>query len=265
MVVCGAGAFLGSHLDAALARAGHAREATLRERADAVVHASPQGVRGVLDAAALRGARLVVFLSSIGADPRAAREELAARGRAEERVRASGLPWAVLRPEILWGPGDVFTNELAHLLRHLPFVPIPRGGPRLAPVYVGDVARAVVELLERRDLWRDTWELPGPETLRYGEVVERVAQAIRLAGRRRVGVPAWTVRLGARVEERIARRPRATRALLDRLVAGDAAAARELHRFPMPERLMSVEALRGYLWPERPLPMQLAPQPDQGG
>lgn len=268
MLVTGAGEFVGAHVRAELARAGHEqvtgkdeRERSSRsERIDALVALSPERLRAALDEAALRGARVAVFLSALGADPRSERALLSSRGRAEEMVRAAGLPWVVLRPEILWGPGDVFTNELAHLLRHLPFVPVPQGGPTLAPVHVGDVAHAIVELLGRPDLWRNTWELPGPEMMSYAEALERVAGAIGLSGRRRLRVPAWTVRLGAALEERIAKRPRAVRELLDRFVAGDAERQLgRLPRMPIPERMMTVEALRQYLVPERSPAEQLAP------
>jgi uncharacterized protein YbjT (DUF2867 family) len=223
---------------------------TVREPADALVHLSPVQVRDALDAAWHAGAGVIVLLSTLGADPRSPRPVLSARGVAEELVRASGLRYAVLRPEILWGPGDVFSSEIARLLRHLTFVPAPRGGAVLAPVHVADVARALVRLVEDPLLQGETWPLAGPELLSYADAIDRVARAIGRGRLRRRAVPARLVRWAVALEERLDRRPRVSRALLDRLVA-TSPAGRTVPRLPcLPERRMTVEALAEYLLPE---------------
>ena len=261
VLVTGAGGFVGAHVDAELTRAGHDRldlsiaeldrGEVVRDHVDAVIHLSPDDVRPVLDMAHQVGARRVVLLSTIGANARARRPQLAERGRAEELVRASGLPWVILRPEILWGPGDVFTNELAHLLRHLAFVPVTRKSRELMPVYAGDAARALVSMatFDEQHLHGE-WSLVGPERLAYGAIIERVAQAMGYGGRRHVRLPAGLVRAGAAFEERVAHRPRATRTLLDRLVVHEPMTEEEAaHLLELPTRAMTVDALRLYLAP----------------
>jgi uncharacterized protein YbjT (DUF2867 family) len=169
---------------------------------------------------------------------------------AEELVRASGLRHAILRPEILWGPGDVFSTEIAHLLRRLRFVPAPRGGAVLAPVHVADVAHALRCLVEDPLLQGDTWPLAGPELMSYAEAIDRVARAIGRGRLRRRSVPARLVRWAVALEERLDRRPRVSRALLDRLVA-TGPGGRTVPRLPCtPERRMTVEALAEHLVPE---------------
>jgi len=118
--------FVGAHVLAAVRHRGHSI-APAAGPVDVAIHLAPAGVRAALDESFARAARLF-FLVSAGLhhrrQSRASRRELAARGEAEELVRASGLPFLILEPEVMWGPGDVFTNEIAHLMSHLPFDPI---------------------------------------------------------------------------------------------------------------------------------------------
>jgi uncharacterized protein YbjT (DUF2867 family) len=244
--VSGAGGFVGSHVEAEACRRGHEVTGPTRE-ADAVIHLSPVRVRAALDEAWARGAHGFVLLSTLGASPAAEEATRAAAGHGEELVRASGLRWAALRPDLLWGPGDVFTNEIAHL----PFVPVPRGGVKLAPVHVLDVATALLWLVESDEAWGGAWSLRGPESLRYGAVVERVALAMFGSGRRRVSVPAWSVRMAAALEERAARRPRLSRELVDWRVAVELSPKAPPLPGADPRRAMTVDALREYLDGER--------------
>jgi nucleoside-diphosphate-sugar epimerase len=249
ILVSGAGGFVGAHVESEVERQGHVL-ASATDAADAVIHLSPARVRAALDEAWARGARSFVLLSTVGANAEAREETRAAAGRAEELVQASGLRWAALRPELLWGPGDVFTNELASLLRHLPFVPVARGGVKLAPVHVSDAAAALLWLAQREEAMGRAWSLRGPEELRYGQVIERVALAIFGQHRRRLPFPAWSVRWGASLEERAGRRPRLSRELVDWRVGVEISARVP----PLPgadaRRVMSVEALREYLGQE---------------
>ncbi len=249
ILVTGAGGFVGAHVESEVERRGH-ELASPTDDADAVIHLSPARVRAALDEAWARGARRFILLSTVGASASAREPMRVAAWQAEELVHASGLHWATLRPEILWGRGDVFTSEIARLLRHLPFVPLPRGGVRLAPVHVGDAAAALVELAETGEQLGQAWALSGPEELRYGQVVERVAHAIFGTSRRAVSVPAWSVRMGASLEERAAGRPRISRALVDWRVGVEVSARVPSLPSLTPRERMSVGALRDYLVPE---------------
>jgi uncharacterized protein YbjT (DUF2867 family) len=214
--VRGAGSFLGGFLDAEIRRRGHELARPAGEL-DVVVHRGPEGVRGALDEAFARAARLFLYVAAPAED-------------AEERVRAAGLPWVVVRPDVMWGPGDALVTELAGFLRRMPFVPRPSGGPDLAPVAVDDVASALVGLVDAPGLWHGTWSLAGPEELPYAEVVERVAHAVRPEARRHFRMPAWLMPLG-----RFAR----------------AAPAQPLPFTP--RRFMTVDAVRTTLRQGRPL------------
>ena len=77
---------------------------------------------------------------------------------------------------MVFGPGDQFLNLFAQLQRRVPLVPLARANARFQPVYVGDVADAIVNALDQPATFGRTYELAGPE-------VFTLAELVRLAGR----------------------------------------------------------------------------------
>lgn len=131
---------------------------------------------------------------------------LQARGRAEQRVRASGLDWTLLRAAVIAGPGDGLFCRFAGLLRFAPVLPIARAEARFQPVWVGDVAEAYARALEQPATIGHRFDLAGPEVLTLREIVELTARAL---GRRR-HVIALSDRLGrlqAEIGEHLPRKP----------------------------------------------------------
>ncbi|MCG6659244.1 complex I NDUFA9 subunit family protein [Halomonas campisalis] len=117
------------------------------------------------------GVEELVHVSGIGSDSRSPSSYVRARAQGEAEVIA-GFPKAVIvRPSVLFGPGDAFLGTLAGLAR-LPVIPLfGRGETRLQPVHVVDVARAVVRLLGGNPpRWR-LFELGGPEVIRYRDIL----------------------------------------------------------------------------------------------
>jgi uncharacterized protein YbjT (DUF2867 family) len=99
------------------------------------------------------------------------------------------------------GPEDGFFNRFAALARVLPALPLIGGGEtRFQPVYVGDVAQAVVAALERDDCQGRTYELGGPQTYTFAELMRYMLEVL---GRRRLlpTVPFEVARLQARFLE----------------------------------------------------------------
>jgi NADH dehydrogenase len=93
------------------------------------------------------------------------------------------MEYALLRPSWIYGPRDRSLNKFVAFCRHLPFVPvIGDGRAAVWPVYVNDVARAVVECVRREDAKDKALELGGPERLTMDEVVRTIQKVI---GRRR--------------------------------------------------------------------------------
>jgi len=149
----------------------------------------------VAAAAKAAGAQAFVHLSAIGADP--ASPSLYARSKAagEAGVRAAFPEATILRPSVVFGPEDQFFNRFAGMAR-LPFMPVVAGGTKFQPVYVGDVAEAVVTALEDPSARGKTFELGGPQVMTMREVLRFILDTTH---RRRmlVDMPMGLVRLQA--------------------------------------------------------------------
>ena len=133
--------------------------------------------RMLLGAAAEAGVRKVVHISVSNPSIASHLDYYAGKARTEEIVRASGLRWAIVRPTLVFGTGDILINNIAWLLRRMPIFPIPGlGGYRVQPVAVEDVAEIATWAAEQSD--NITVDAAGPDTVTYGEFVEGIAIAV---------------------------------------------------------------------------------------
>lgn len=144
------------------------------------------GARNVAEAAAKAGCGALVQVSAIGADPASASAYGKSKGEGEAAVLAAFPAATILRPSIVFGREDSFVNRFADLIAMLPVVPIIRGVAKFQPVYVGDVADAVVAVLaDRQAHGGKTYELGGPEVISMAALNRWIAKA---TGRKRVFV-----------------------------------------------------------------------------
>ena len=136
------------------------------------------GAAAVAKAAAAAGARMV-HVSAIGADENSPSRYARAKAAGEQAV-LSAIPSAtILRPSVVFGPEDQFTNRFAALAVMSPVLPLIGGGvTRLQPVYVGDVATAVADAVDGKTRPGATYELGGPEVLTMREIMEIVLHTI---------------------------------------------------------------------------------------
>src|ERR1700675_2610412 len=106
------------------------------------------GAGAVAKAASAAGARMV-HVSAIGADENSPARYARAKAAGEKAVLSASPTATILRPSIVFGPEDQFTNRFASLARMSPMLPLIGGGvTRLQPVYVGDVATAVADAVD---------------------------------------------------------------------------------------------------------------------
>jgi NADH dehydrogenase len=127
----------------------------------------------VAKAAANIGAR-VVHVSAIGADEHSASVYARTKAAGEKAVLEAAPSAAILRPAVVFGPEDEFTNRFAALARMLPVLPLIGGDTRMQPVYVGDVASAVADAVDGKTKAGATYELGGPEILTMREIMQYI-------------------------------------------------------------------------------------------
>ena len=159
-----------------------------------------EGAGLVARAAAAAGSERMVHVSAIGADPASPSAYGRTKGEGEQAVRAAFAAATILRPSIVFGPEDGFFNRFAGLARMLPIMPVIQGGTRFQPVYVGDVADAVVAAAERDDAPGRTYELGGPRVATFRELL---AYVLEVTGHRKplVDIPPGIAALQARIGE----------------------------------------------------------------
>jgi NADH dehydrogenase len=148
------------------------------DNVDAVQHV---GAANVARAAKTAGARALVHMSAIGADSESASAYGRSKGDGEAAVRADFPAATILRPSIIFGREDQFINRFASMMRLAPVVPVLRGGVRFQPVYVGDVAAAIVAAISDGAASKGTFTLGGPQVMTMAEIQAWIAKAIRRA------------------------------------------------------------------------------------
>lgn len=154
-----------------------------------------EGAGRIARLAAEEGATRLVHLSAIGADPVAASRYGRSKAEGEARVRAAFPEAVILRPSVIFGPGDRLFERFASLARLGPVMLLPHARTRMQPVYVEDVARAAVLALTQ-DVEPGIVELGGPEVVTLRMLLRRTLEVIE---RRRLvlSTPATLMRIPA--------------------------------------------------------------------
>ena len=140
------------------------------------------------------GVQRLVHVSALGADPQGPSMYQRSKARGETVLHNTKLAMTVLRPSVIFGAEDKFLNLFADLQAVAPFMPLAGSGTRFQPVWVGDVARAVVTCLQKPDTTGQTYELCGPDVLTLGELVKLSGQWAGVnhgKGRPVIGLPMW--------------------------------------------------------------------------
>ncbi|MGH6928148.1 MAG: complex I NDUFA9 subunit family protein [Dongiaceae bacterium] len=154
-------------------------------RTFARIHAD--GAARVARAAKAAGVSTFVQMSALAADPASPADYARSKAAGERAVRSIHPDARIARPSVVFGPEDDFLNRFATMARFLPALPLIGGGEtRFQPVYVGDVADALLRLVEDPTTAGKTYELGGPQIYSFRALMELMLLEI---GRRRLLVP----------------------------------------------------------------------------
>ena len=211
------------------------------------IHSEGVGIVGRV--AAQSGVARLVHISAIGAAPNAASRYAATKGSGEALLREAFPEPTILRPSLVFGAEDALFNRFAAMGRLLPFMPVICGDTRFQPVYVGDVADAVMAALARPDAAGATYELGGPRVWSMREIL---AYVLKETGRHRrmVNIPMGLARLQAGLMELAPGKPLTRDQLLmlesDNVAGGQLPGLQELGIVPTPLELVVPSYLRRF-------------------
>ncbi|MDJ0894980.1 MAG: complex I NDUFA9 subunit family protein [Alphaproteobacteria bacterium] len=155
-----------------------------RQTFEAVHH---EGAARVARIAAEEGVSRYVHMSAIGASESSPAQYARTKAKGEQAVRQAFPTASIVRPSIIFGPDDNFFNQFGLMAKLLPALPLIGGGwTRFQPVYVGDVAAAIVKCLADPATDGKTYELGGPSIYTFKELLEYVLEQ---TGRKRLLMP----------------------------------------------------------------------------
>ena len=207
------------------------------------------GAGRIAQASAAAGVRRMVAVSAIGADAGSPSAYARAKAGGEQAVREAMPGAVILRPSLVFGAEDKFFNRFGAMAMMLPVMPVIEGETRFQPVYVGDVADAVLAGLERDDVPGRTYELGGPAVMTFRELLAWI-NAETHRNRRMLTIPDWLARLQARLGELVPGKPFTRDQLLllsrDNVVAPAALGLAELGITPTPIDMVVPEYLDRY-------------------
>lgn len=133
--------------------------------------------------------RRFLHMSALGTrnDPRFGYFE--AKWQAEKAVEQSGIPWTIIRPSVIFGPGDGFVTTLANLIESAPVIPVVGAGRSLfQPIAAQEVAAAYVRALDDPSTAGHIYELGGGKTYTYEGLLDALSERLGVS-KRKVHVP----------------------------------------------------------------------------
>ena len=168
------------------------------------------GTRNVIEAAKSAGVRHFFYQSALGTRPGAKSTYHRTKWQAEEAVCASGIPFTILRPSLIYGPGDQFTIRLSEMIRIAPVIPvIGSGESKVQPIFIDDVVSCILKAVTSEAFLNEIYEIGGPDQLTYEEVTTMIAEAMGV-NRPALHMPLLFVRSMVRMFEMLLPKPPVT-------------------------------------------------------
>ena len=125
------------------------------------------------------GIKNLVHVSALGVKERHASLYMQSKLQGEKNIQDNFKPSVILRPSIVFGPEDKFFNTFASIAQFSPALPLIGGKTKFAPIYCGDVAKAIVKALELNNIKPKIYELGGPENYSFKMLMEILLTEIK--------------------------------------------------------------------------------------
>jgi len=126
------------------------------------------------------GTKNLIHVSALGVRERHTSQYMRSKLQGEKNIQDNFKPSVILRPSVVFGPSDKFFEKFASIAQFSPFLPLIGGGKtKFAPIYVGDVAKAIVKSLELNNSQTKIYELGGPEDYSFKELMEILLAEIK--------------------------------------------------------------------------------------
>ena len=175
-----------------------------------------EGTKNVVEAGRASGIRRFVHMSALGTRPNAVSAYHKTKWKGEAAVRAGDMPWVILRPSMVYGPGihgpgDGFTTRMLQLMRKAPLRPIVGSGQYpVQPVYIGDIVDCFVQSLSTDAALGREVALGGPRAMPIEEMLDALADAAGIR-KGKIHLPFWLMYTNAALLEIFLPRPPVTR------------------------------------------------------
>jgi uncharacterized protein YbjT (DUF2867 family) len=226
-----------------------------------------EGHRNLVDAAKQAGVKRFIYMSALGTSPSSTdlSQYYKYKWESEEYLRKSGLEYTIIRPSFLIGPGGEFAG-LLKMLTLLPLVPVPGPGDyKVQPMYIRDLARYVVQLIDDPRGANQTLEVGGPEIMEFKQMLRGTLKAKNMPGVL-LPVPLFLMKATVPLTEKIV--PQLiTMDQLRMMLGGSYTRDERLAEWGGFQRMSFVEAMRRALQEARPATSvrgQPAPATNQG-
>jgi uncharacterized protein YbjT (DUF2867 family) len=173
------------------------------------------GTENLMSAAKIAGVKRLVVMSGLGCRPAPAGTYMATRWGMEEAVRASGIPFVILQPSVLFGAGAPFVSALAGLARVFPVLPLVGGGrTRFQPLWIDDLVTCLVASQSSGEPAGPALSLGGSEWVTFKEVLQTICRAMSIH-RLLVPLPMPIARIQASLMTAVLPKPPLTPAALE--------------------------------------------------
>ena len=147
------------------------------ERGETTFDGAVENSKLLFEAAIDAGISKIVHISVSNPAPNSPLPYFSGKWRVEEALQDSGIPYAIIRPTLVFGADDLLLNNIAWALRRFPFFPIYGDYP-VQPINAEDLATQAVAAASTTG--NSTADAAGPDTMTFKELLRLMASKMRV-------------------------------------------------------------------------------------